>query len=265
MTILDKIIKTNAKALCDAKAALPTEEWPELLAKSRLLPVKNFSMCLKRPDRLAVIAELKKASPSKGVMRDNFEPVSIARDYVANGADALSVLTEPTFFLGAAKYLEAAHAAVNIPILRKDFLVDPWQVYESRKMGADAVLLIVALHDNKSLRKLLETVRELKMYALVEVHDCDEAKRAADCGAEIIGINNRNLKTFKVDITTTERVIREIPRECLKVSESGISTFEDIDYIDKLGVNAALIGEAFMREKSPGAALDRLINRKVER
>jgi indole-3-glycerol phosphate synthase len=262
MTILEQIIKSNRPDLDAAMKLLPMGEWPEKLSKMHLPPVKNFSMALKRPDRLAVIAEIKKASPSKGVIRENFDPVSIARDYVANSADALSILTEPYFFQGSKKILSDVQRSINVPILRKDFLVEPWQVYEARAIGADAVLLIMAVLDNRQTMSMLETVKSLGMYALVEVHDEEEALRAADCGAQIIGINNRNLHTFHVDIKNTERIICEIPRECLKVSESGISTHEDLDYLDKHGVNGVLIGEAFMREQSPGTALSNLIFRR---
>ncbi|MBL8027492.1 MAG: indole-3-glycerol phosphate synthase TrpC [Fibrobacteres bacterium] len=261
MTILEQIIKRNRPDLDYAMKNFPIEEWPDKLHSMKLPPVKSFTMALKRPDRLAVIAEIKKASPSKGVIRENFDPVAIARDYVAHDADALSVLTEPYFFQGAKSFLSDVRRSVNVPVLRKDFLVEPWQVYEARVMGADVVLLIMSVLDNKQVSSMLKVVKELDMFALVEVHDEEETHRAVDCGAEIIGINNRNLHTFNVDIKTTERIMYEIPRECLKVSESGISTPDVMDYLDKLGVNGVLIGEAFMRAASPGRALAELLSK----
>ena len=207
-----------------------------------------------------IIAEVKKASPSKGVIREDFEPVSIAMDYEQHGAAAISVLTEQDFFQGSPEYLSAIKKKVRIPVLRKDFLFNPYQIYESRAIGADALLLIAAILEDSQLREFLALCHEQGMAALVETHTVHELERVLEAGAEIIGINNRNLNTFKTDIDTTVELIRHIPPGKIVVSESGINTAEDIRKLREAGVHAFLIGESLMRHDSPGEKLSELLS-----
>jgi indole-3-glycerol phosphate synthase len=192
-------------------------------------------------DRIAVIAEIKKASPSKGVIQNDFSPKKQAQIY-----DAISVLTEDRYFEGKDEYLKLVKGETKKPVLRKDFIVDEYQIKESKILGADAILLIVAILQN-NLKKFYELARSLELDCLVEVHDEEELKKALDCGCEIIGINNRNLKDFTVDLRTTERLIQNIPDHLTIVSESGIKTVDDVRYLSSIGVNAVLIGETLMR------------------
>jgi indole-3-glycerol phosphate synthase len=198
-------------------------------------------------EKLAVIAEVKKASPSAGVIAESFNPVEIAKDYERSGANAISVLTDEKFFQGALKYLNDVRATVSLPLLRKDFIWDRAQIAESVAHGADAVLLIVAALTQDQLVRLLKTTKEYHLDALVEVHTRDELQRAIEAGAEIVGINNRNLTTFDVDLAITEELCREVPDEIILVSESGIKTAGDVARVKACGVNAILVGEALMR------------------
>jgi indole-3-glycerol phosphate synthase len=207
----------------------------------------------------AVIAEVKKASPSKGVLREDFRPAEIAASYERHGAAALSVLTDVSFFQGSADALEQARGACALPVLRKDFVVDPWQVYESRAMGADAILLIVAVLDDDSLIDLESLASALGMAVLVEVHDADELDRALHLKTPLVGINNRNLRTFDVSLETTLGLLDRIPPDRLVVTESGVATPADVRRLRSAGVQAFLVGEAFMRADDPGAALARLL------
>ena len=206
----------------------------------------------------AVIAEIKKASPSKGVLRERFVPEAIAESYAEHGAAALSVLTDARFFQGSAAYLEAARAACALPVLRKDFLVDPYQVYEARAMGADAVLLIVACLDPSLMIDLEALAHELGMAVLVEVHDAAELDRALLLKTPLVGINNRNLRTFEVTLATTLALQGRVPSGRILVTESGILGRPDVDRMRDAGVHAFLVGEAFMRADDPGAALEAL-------
>ena len=208
--------------------------------------------------RAAVIAEIKKASPSRGVLREDFDPVAIARSYEAGGATCLSVLTDHDFFQGSEAYLEDARAACALPVLRKDFTIDPYQVCEARVMGADCVLLIVAALDDARLRDLLMLTHELGMNALIEVHDRAELDRALKLDAALIGINNRNLRTFETRLETTLDLLKEIPGNRLVVTESGIHTRDDVARMRDAGVHAFLVGEAFMKAPDPGARLAEL-------
>ena len=208
--------------------------------------------------RPAVIAEVKKASPSKGLLREDFDPVQIARSYERGGAACLSVLTDRDFFQGAEAYLEDARAATTLPVLRKDFIVDPYQVYEARVMGADCVLLIVSALDDAQMAELTRLTHELGMNVLVEVHDADELERALALEARLIGINNRNLRTFETRLETTLDLLERIPSDRLVVTESGIHTPEDVARMRGRGVHAFLVGEAFMRAEDPGARLAEL-------
>ena len=208
--------------------------------------------------RPAVIAEIKKASPSKGVLREKFVPAAIAESYERHGAAALSVLTDVQFFQGALAFLEQARAASVLPALRKDFIVDPYQVYESRAHGADCVLLIAAVLEDGLIRDLEALAHELGMAVLVEVHDRDELQRALRLETPLVGINNRNLRTFEVTLDTTLTLLRDMPAERLLVTESGILAAADVDRMRDAGVHAFLVGEAFMRAPDPGVALAEL-------
>jgi indole-3-glycerol phosphate synthase len=206
----------------------------------------------------AVIAEIKRASPSKGLLREDFDPAAIARAYEAAGATCLSVLTDRDFFQGEDAHLEDARAACALPVLRKDFVIDPYQVYEARVMGADCVLLIVAALGDATLRELLRLTHELGMNALVEVHDGAELDRALSLDAALIGVNNRDLRSFETRLETTLALAEQVPANRLLVTESGIHTAGDVDRMRSHGVHAFLVGEAFMRAPDPGARLAEL-------
>ena len=203
----------------------------------------------------AVIAEIKKASPSKGVLREDFIPADIAQSYAEHGAACLSVLTDMPFFQGSIDYLKQARASCQLPVLRKDFIVDAYQVYESRAMGADALLLIAAILDDAQMKDYEAIARSLDMAVLVEVHDAPELARALKLKTPLVGVNNRNLKTFEVSLDTTLSLMRDLPANRLLVCESGIHTRDDVLRMGAAGVNAFLVGEAFMRAPDPGVAL----------
>jgi len=265
--ILDTILQTKRREVEERKLRAPVEKLAEALADAPY--PRDFEAVFR--DRLgplpAVIAEVKKASPSKGVIRADFDPVEIARAYESAGASAISVLTDEDFFQGSIQYLRDVRAAVSLPVLRKDFIIDPYQIVEARAAGADAVLLIVAALDEDDLLDLMRFSRELGMVALVETHDVDELSTALRVGASVIGINNRNLQTFEVSLDTTRRLIenpslsatRGSKRSPLLISESGIFTREDIEMIGQWGVAGVLIGEALMRERDIAAKLRELI------
>jgi indole-3-glycerol phosphate synthase len=209
---------------------------------------RGFRTSLKRPrGKLAVIGEIKKASPSAGVIAESFDAVAIARDYERSGAAAISVLTDETFFQGSLKYLENVRTAVSVPVLRKDFILDEIQILQACAAGADALLLIVAALEDNQLRALLTAALKYQLDALVEVHTLEELKRALNAGAETIGINNRDLATFQVDLSVTEKLSEEVPDELVLVSESGIKSRVDVERIRACGVDAILVGEALMR------------------
>jgi indole-3-glycerol phosphate synthase len=210
--------------------------------------------------RAAVIAEVKKASPSKGVLREHFEPAEIAASYQRGGASCLSVLTDVSFFQGSPAFLKAARAACSLPVLRKDFLFDPYQVYEARSWGADCILLIVAVLDDAQLADLEACALSLGMDVLVEVHDAAELERALRLRTPLVGVNNRNLRTFEVSLDTTLSQLSRIPANRLPVTESGILSRDDVLTMRAAGVNAFLVGEAFMRASEPGEALRALFD-----
>ncbi len=221
-------------------------------------PVRGFEAGLRAKvdqGRPAVIAEIKKASPSKGVLRENFNPQEIARSYQAGGAACLSVLTDRDFFQGSEAYLQQARAACTLPVIRKDFIVDAYQVYEARSISADCILLIVSALGDASLAELFGLANHLEMDVLVEVHDREQLERALELGAGLIGINNRNLRTFEVNLGTTLDMLAMVPNEVLLVTESGILVPSEVALMRESGVNAFLVGEAFMRADDPGAEL----------
>jgi len=224
-------------------------------------PPRGFYACLKRRTDAglpAVIAEIKKASPSRGVLREDFDPAQIAASYARGGAAALSVLTDADFFKGADVYLQQARAACALPVLRKDFIIDPYQVYEARMLGADCILLIVAALGDVMLRELSQLAAQLGMDALIEVHDRAELERALRLPAPLIGINNRNLRSFETRLEVTLGLLELIPEDRLVVTESGIHTAEDVALMRSRGVNVFLVGEAFMRAAEPGERLAEL-------
>ncbi len=220
---------------------------------------KQLLTALTELDRVNVIAECKRRSPSRGVLREVYDPAAIARGYAEAGAAAISVLTEPTFFDGALDHLEAVRAAVDVPLLRKDFIVSEYQMLEAKAAGADAVLMIVAALQPGELASLIGCAKLLGLDALVEVHDEDEMAIALDAGARIVGVNNRNLRTLAVDVEASTRLIGLIPEDVVAVSESGLRTAEDLLRLQALGYRAFLMGERFMVEPDPGLALGALL------
>jgi len=210
----------------------------------------------------AVIAEIKKASPSKGVIREDFDPVEIALSYESNGATCLSVLTDRDYFQGSPDFLVAARSTTRLPTLRKDFIVDPYQIYEARCMGADCILLIVAALDQQQMLELAEVATSLDLDVLVESHSHDELLRALDVKTKLIGINNRNLRTFETSLETTLGLLPEVPNDRIVITESGIHTVQDVSLMESSSVKAFLVGEAFMRQNDPGLALSELFNAK---
>ncbi|MBN1855337.1 MAG: indole-3-glycerol phosphate synthase TrpC [Dehalococcoidia bacterium] len=258
MTILDKIVAENTAALERHKLMHPL---PEVERAARLRePALNLAHAL-RGNGVSVIAEIKKSSPSRGVFNHRFQPVKLASTYVASGASAISILTEPRYFGGSLGILQRVVQALGDdrpPILRKDFIVDPYQVFEARAFGADCILLIVALLDSRLLRELLQLSHELGMYCLVEVHNDSELDRALESGALIIGINNRDLQTFEVDLKTFEQLRPRIPASYIVVSESGIHGRDDVERLRAVGVDAVLVGEALMTADDVGAKLEEL-------
>ena len=224
---------------------------------------RGFRAALERahaPGRLALIAEIKKASPSRGLIREDFDPPALARAYEAGGAACLSILTDGPSFQGADRFLTAGRAAVALPCLRKDFLVDPWQVAESRSLGADAILVILAMVDDGLAAELMAAARDHGMDALVEVHNEAELARAGRLGAALLGVNNRDLKTFEVDLAVTERLAAAAPAAALLVTESGISTGADAARLERSGARAMLVGESLMRQANVAAATRALLN-----
>jgi indole-3-glycerol phosphate synthase len=223
-------------------------------------PRRGFAECLKDSSR-RIIAEVKRASPSKGLIRDNCDPVAIAKEYASHGASAISVLTEERFFQGSLEYLEQIRNAVSVPLLRKDFIVDSYQLAEARSYGADAVLLIAALLDPSLLQELREQATALSLDSLVEVHTEEELNAAVKARAQLVGINNRDLKTFEVSLATTEKLAPLVPVDTSAVCESGIDNVEQVRRVEKLGIHVFLIGEAFMRAPHPGKKLRELLER----
>ena len=248
MSILERIVEAKRAEVAAARKRSPEVEMQDAP------PARDFVAAL-RARRPAVIAEVKRASPSKGVLRENFDPAAIARSYEKHGAACMSVLTDREFFQGAPEHLVAARAACQLPVLRKDFLIDPWQVAESRALGADCVLLIVACLEDAQMRELEGAALAAGMAVLVEVHDGAELERALRLKTPLIGINNRNLRTFETRLETTLDLLPRVPRDRIVVTESGILSAADVARMRNRGVETFLVGEAFMRAADPGAAL----------
>jgi indole-3-glycerol phosphate synthase len=259
MTILQEIAEKTRLRVAKAKESAPFEQVREQALALPVSPALTFEQALKAPG-LSCICEVKKASPSKGIIAEDFPYLAIAREYEEAGAAAISVLTEPKYFLGSDQYLREIAVAVKIPVLRKDFVIDPYQIYEAKILGAQAVLLICALLDTDTLAQYLQTTRELGLSALVEIHNEAEAEQALTAGARIlnqdrrskvppliIGINNRNLKTFAVDTGMSVRLKNLLPADIITVAESGIQSPEDISALRDSGIDAVLIGESLMR------------------
>ncbi|HYG28385.1 MAG TPA: indole-3-glycerol phosphate synthase TrpC [Caulobacteraceae bacterium] len=255
--ILDRIAAYKREDVAARKAARPT------IDASAAPPPRGFRAALERahaPGRLALIAEIKKASPSKGLIRADFDPPALAKAYEAGGAACLSVLTDAPSFQGDDRFLAAAREATALPCLRKEFLVDPWQVAESRALGADAILVILAMVDDSLAADLMSEAARLAMDALVEVHDEAEMERAGRLGSTLIGVNNRDLRTFNVDLAVTERLSKTAPPNALLVTESGIFTPADAARLERSGASAMLVGESLMRQADVTAATRALLS-----
>lgn len=257
--ILKKIVQRKLEEISERSRHTPLDRLVEGVAD--VAPTRGFADAIARKiaaGQAGVIAEIKKASPSKGVLREDFRPAEIAQSYAKGGAACLSVLTDIDFFQGGDAYLQQARAACRLPVIRKDFIVDPYQVYEARVIGADCILLIVACLEDLPLRELNDLAHQLDMDVLIEVHDEVELARALAVSNRLIGINNRNLRTFEVSLDTTLRMFEQIPEDRILVTESGIHTRGDVALMRQHGINAFLVGEAFMRATEPGKKLAEL-------
>jgi indole-3-glycerol phosphate synthase len=261
---LDIIVATK-RVEVEAMSDFSIAEAEKLI--SQLPPCLGFerALTLGKNRSMGLIAEVKKASPSKGLIRADFEPVGLAQAYERAGADCISVLTDVSYFQGSNDYLKAVRKAVNVPLLRKDFTIDPKQIYEARLLGADAILLIAAILTTEQMKQYLTLAKDLGLDALVEVHDREELERALELDTQMIGVNNRNLKTFVTDLGTTEELISIMPKGKTVVSESGISTVEDMAYVEKVGAQAVLIGEHFMRQPVVEQAVHQLMGELVNK
>jgi indole-3-glycerol phosphate synthase len=255
-TVLDRILEARRAEVDHRKLVLP--ETALKYGVKAAPPVRDFAAALSR-DAINILAELKPASPSRGIIRDPFDAAALGRSLEAAGAAALSVLTEGEFFRGSLKNLRDARKEIALPVLRKDFIFDPWQVWESRANDADSFLLIVAALSDEQLRDLIGLGREMAMEPLVEVHTREELDRALAAGARIIGVNNRDLKTLAVRVETSYELIEQIPEECLAVAESGLRSHDDLKKLRAAGFDAFLIGEHLMLSPDPGAALRTLL------
>jgi indole-3-glycerol phosphate synthase len=262
-TILDRILDRKVQEIEEHQKYISLAELRTYLESIRSEEqVRDFADALRTGDNIALIAEIKKASPSKGVLIENFDPVELAKTYSSSGASALSVLTDQHFFQGDLKFIYDVRMAVDLPVLRKDFLIDSYQIYASRVSGADALLLIVAALDDKQLAELLALTYELGMVALVEVHNEAEVDSALKAGARLIGVNNRDLMTFEVDLNTTARLAGLLPDDATLVAESGVFTPEDVRNMGRLGAHAVLVGEALVIAPDIGAQVKLLSGEK---
>lgn len=254
-TILDEIVDRKWQEIAAARAATADSELERRAAG--MPPVRDFTGQLQRPG-IRIIAEVKKASPSAGIIRADFDPVAVARTYEAHGADCLSVLTDKPFFQGDLRYLTAVREAVCVPVLRKEFILDRYQLLEARAGGADAVLLIAEILPQNRLKQLFDEAVAIGLHVLVELHDADQLPRVIDCGAMLIGINNRDLRSFETTLEHTLKLLPQVPSTRCVVSESGIKTHADLKLLEANGVKAILVGESLMRAADIGAALDEL-------
>lgn len=256
-TILDTLAECTKKRVAECKKNISLED---MKSKALSLPKSNFEFekALKKFDDIAFICEVKKASPSKGEIAKDFPYLDIAKEYQEVGADCISVLTEPDYFKGDIKYLKEINEVVNIPTIRKDFTIDEYMIYEAHTVGAKAVLLICSLLDTNTIKKYISICDTLGLTALVEAHDSNEVKSALDSGARVIGVNNRNLKTFEVDINNSIDLRKQVPNDIIFVAESGIKTPQDISKLRENNVNAVLIGETFMRSPNKKECLNHL-------
>lgn len=261
-TILDEIVETKRREVAAAKARMPLDELEVQAASAP--PVRDFRAALAAPGPIRLIAEVKKASPSAGVIRQDFDPIAIARTYQAHGASCLSVLTDAPYFQGHLSYLARIRASVVVPLLRKDFLIDEYQVVEARMAGADAILLIAEILDDEQLSTLLTRAWKLGMAALVEFHDEANLPRVLAAGADLVGVNNRDLRQFVTDLERTIRLRDQIPPEVVLVSESGIRNRHDVERLEAAGVSAILVGETLMRAPDIGQAVDELLGLVLE-
>jgi indole-3-glycerol phosphate synthase len=259
MSILSQILADKRNEVDCARRRVPLEVLQEQARSAP--PVRSFSQALRSAARPGLIAEVKKASPSKGIIREDFDPVAIAKIYSENGADCLSVLTDEPYFQGHLSYLAAIRQTVDKPLLRKDFILDEYQIVEARAAGADAILLIAAALRDDALGQLLQATHAWNMEAIVEVHDEDDIAEAERFGARLVGVNNRDLHTFRTTIQTTIALLPSIPSDCLVISESGINSRSDVERLRDAGVHAILVGESLMREPDIASKLHELLGR----
>ncbi|EAQ80362.1 indole-3-glycerol phosphate synthase TrpC [Blastopirellula marina] len=256
-TVLDKIVATKREEIAVAKSQYPADLLERMVADAP--PVRDFFGALAAAGPIKLIAEVKKASPSKGIIREDFNPVEIALAYEAAGATCISCLTDEIYFQGSLDYLREIRKAVGIPVLRKDFILDPYQLLEARVAGADAVLLIAECLDDCALRSLHNAAIDLGMTPLVELYEPENITRVLEAGADLIGVNNRDLRTFEIDLQHTVRLRQQIPSDKLLVGESGIFTHDDVQLLASAGVDAILVGESLMRQQDIGAAVKSLL------
>jgi indole-3-glycerol phosphate synthase len=256
-TILDKIVATKREEVARAKAERPGSTLRRQLTDAP--PVRDFFAAIAAGLPIRLIAEVKKASPSKGVIRHDFDPVAIAKIYQQHGASCISVLTDESYFQGSLEYLRQVRVAVDLPVLRKDFIIDPYQVVEARAAGADAVLLIAECLDDDSLEELYKAIVDLGMTPLVELYEPANLARVLRLGARLVGVNNRDLRTFEVDLEHTIRLRGQIPSDRVVVGESGIRSRQDVQRLEAAGVQAMLVGESLLRQPDVAAAVDELL------
>lgn len=256
MTILERILETKRGELEESKRARPREE--VVFDATQAPPARSLEAAVRR-EGLRIVAEVKKASPSRGIIREDFDPLAIAGAYAGAGAAAISVLTDSEYFQGSLEYLASIREAVDVPLLRKDFIIDTYQVFEARAAGADAILLILAALSDREVEPLASAAAELGMDILWEVHDREEMRRLGAFSPRVVGINNRDLKTFDVSLDTTRRLLPEVPGAAAVISESGFSRRDELEMMAGWGVDAFLVGEGLMRAEDPGAALSGLL------
>ncbi len=255
--ILDEIIAYKKQELADTRRRVPLSEVKAKALDAR--PARGFEKALSAGTGIRLIAEVKKASPSKGVIREDFDPVDISKTYAKSGAHCLSVLTEKKYFQGKLEYLGDIRKAVELPLLRKDFIIDEYQIFEARSAGADAILLIAACLERQQLEDLIGVSRETGLDVLVESHTYKELDRALLAGATLVGINNRDLQSFSVSLQTTLDLLKDIPDDRIVISESGVKTRDDVLKLQRAGVDAILVGESLMREKDIGKKVKELL------